>query len=152
MFFGIFEMRLGYLCYLGYSDYCPHLPVRKVSSQVRQEAPDEGRRSHRPKCCEYNNEDEDNSPNNLDNTSGCFLICSNCMGIYQVLYSVKNINDPIFLGWLVGFYGMSNHSVILCRIRFYLRTHIIYELTLFMNSHYFYEQLFTNSSSGLFNS
>ena len=42
--------------------------VRKVSSQVRQEAPDEGWRSHRPKHCEYNNKDEDNSLNNLENT------------------------------------------------------------------------------------
>ena len=42
--------------------------VRKASSQVRQEAPEEGRRVYRPKRCEYNNKDEDNSPNNLDNT------------------------------------------------------------------------------------
>ena len=31
------------------------------------------------------------------------------------------------VGWLVGFYGKSTHWVILCRKRFYLRTHIIYE-------------------------
>ena len=28
------------------------------------------------------------------------------------------------VGWLVGFYGMSTHWVILCLIRFYLRTHL----------------------------
>ena len=55
------------------------------------------------------------------------------------LVKLKYINN-FLVGWLVGFYGMSTHWVILCRIRFYLRTHII-----------FYEQLFTNSSSGLFN-
>ena len=35
-FFGIFEMRLGYLCYLGYSDYCPHLYcyIHNVSADV----------------------------------------------------------------------------------------------------------------------
>ena len=119
------------MCYLGYSDYCPHLycyihnvsadmpsgllqvllvelgnllfklwnflvvigsfhgtsnwtlyliqessrvrkvssQVRKVSSQVWQEAPEEGRRAYQPKRCEYNNKDEDSSPNNLDNTN-----------------------------------------------------------------------------------
>ena len=44
------------------------------------------------------------------------------------------------VGWLVGFYGMSTHWVILCRIRFYLRTQF-----------FFYEQFFTNSCFDLFN-
>ena len=32
-----------------------------VSSQVLQETPEEGRRMHLTKCCEYNNKDGDNS-------------------------------------------------------------------------------------------
>ena len=36
-----------------------------LGSQVRYETPEEGRRRYRPKCCEYNSEDEDNSPNIL---------------------------------------------------------------------------------------
>ena len=37
-------------------------------SRVLQEAPKECQRAHRPKRCEYNNKDEDNSLNNLNNT------------------------------------------------------------------------------------
>ena len=36
----------------------------RVDSRVRQEAPEEGRRMHRPKRCEYNN--KDNSRNFLN--------------------------------------------------------------------------------------
>ena len=41
---------------------------------------------------------------------------------------------PPQVGWLVGFYGMSTHWVILCWIHFYLWTQF-----------FFYEQFFTNS-------
>ena len=34
----------------------------RVGSQVRQETLEEGRKTYRPKCCEYNHKDEDNSP------------------------------------------------------------------------------------------
>ena len=34
--------------------------------RVQQETPEEGRRTYRPKCCEYNNNDEDNSPKTLN--------------------------------------------------------------------------------------
>ena len=37
-----------------------------VGSQVRQETPEEGRRTYQPKCCEYNNKDKDNSPKTLN--------------------------------------------------------------------------------------
>ena len=37
-----------------------------VGSQVRQETPEEGRRTYRLKCCEYNIIDEDNSLNTLN--------------------------------------------------------------------------------------
>ena len=40
--------------------------VPKKGSQVEQEIPEEGRRSHRLKRCTDNNEDEDNSPNNTN--------------------------------------------------------------------------------------
>ncbi len=33
-----------------------------VSSRVRQETPEEGRKTHQPKRCECNNKDEDNNP------------------------------------------------------------------------------------------
>ena len=36
-----------------------------VNSQVQHETPEEGRRTHWLKCCEYNNEADDNSPNIL---------------------------------------------------------------------------------------
>ena len=38
----------------------------RVGYRVRQETPEEGRRTHRPKRCEYNNKDEDNSPKTLN--------------------------------------------------------------------------------------
>ena len=37
----------------------------RVGTRVRQETPEEGRRTYRPKCCEYNNIDEDNSTKTL---------------------------------------------------------------------------------------
>ena len=37
-----------------------------ISSRVQQETPEEGWRTHQPKRCEYNNKDEDNSPNVLN--------------------------------------------------------------------------------------
>ena len=41
----------------------------EFSRNFEQDAPEEGRRAHWPKHCEYNNKDEDNSPNNLENTN-----------------------------------------------------------------------------------
>ena len=53
----------------------------------------------------------------------------------------------VVVGWLVGFYGMSTHWVILCRICFYLQTHIF-----FMNTIFFYKlNFFMNSCFDLFN-
>ena len=43
-------------------------PRVREGSRARQEIPEEGRRTHRPKRCIDNNEDEDNSPNNTNNT------------------------------------------------------------------------------------
>ena len=40
-------------------------PKFHLGSQVWQETPEEGRRMHRPKCCEYNNKDRDNSLDTL---------------------------------------------------------------------------------------
>ena len=37
-----------------------------VGSRVWHEKPKENWKMHRPKCCEYNNKDEDNSPNTLN--------------------------------------------------------------------------------------
>ena len=37
-----------------------------VGSWVRQETPKEGWETHQPKCCEYNNKNEDNSPKTLN--------------------------------------------------------------------------------------
>ena len=37
-----------------------------VGFRVRQEAPEEGRRTYRPKYFEYNNKNEDNSPKTLN--------------------------------------------------------------------------------------
>ena len=34
-----------------------------MGSQVQHETPEEGQRTYWPKCCEYNNRDEVNSPN-----------------------------------------------------------------------------------------
>ena len=34
-----------------------------VSSRLRYETPEQGRGTHQQKRCEYNNKDEDNSPN-----------------------------------------------------------------------------------------
>ena len=36
----------------------------RVGSRVRPETPEEGRRTHWPKRCEYNSNDKDNSPKN----------------------------------------------------------------------------------------
>ena len=38
----------------------------RVGSRVRQETPEEVRRTYRPKRCEYNNKDEDNSLETLN--------------------------------------------------------------------------------------
>ena len=46
------------------------------------------------------------------------------------------------VGWLVAFYGMSTHWVILCRICFYLRTHIFFMNTIFLQTQFFYELMF----------
>ena len=40
-----------------------------INSQVRQEIPEEDQRAYRLKGCTDSNEDEDNSPNNLNNTN-----------------------------------------------------------------------------------
>ena len=46
-----------------------------VGSRVRQETPKEGRRTHRPKRYEYNNnKDEDNSPKTLNDKVVSFTI------------------------------------------------------------------------------
>ena len=37
-----------------------------IGSQVWQETSEEGQKMHWPKCCEYNNKDEDNNPNGLN--------------------------------------------------------------------------------------
>ena len=37
-----------------------------VGSQVQHETLEEGQRTYQPKCCEYNNKDEDNSPKTLN--------------------------------------------------------------------------------------
>ena len=36
-----------------------------VGPRVQHETPEEARRTYRPRCCEYNHKDEDNSPNIL---------------------------------------------------------------------------------------
>ena len=40
--------------------------------KVYHETPEEGRRTHQPKHCEYNNKDELNSPNILTDDKGIF--------------------------------------------------------------------------------
>ena len=40
--------------------------LSRVRSRVRHETSEEDRKTHRLKRCEYNNEDEDNSPNTLN--------------------------------------------------------------------------------------
>ena len=48
-----------------------------VGSQVRQETPEEGRKTYQPKHCENKNEDEENSPNiQRDKTSINFFLQS----------------------------------------------------------------------------
>ena len=42
----------------------------RVGSRVRQETPEEGRRIRQPKRCEYNYNDEDNSPKTLNDKNG----------------------------------------------------------------------------------
>ena len=37
-----------------------------VGFRVQQDIPEEGQRIYRPKYCEYNNKDEDNSPKTLN--------------------------------------------------------------------------------------
>ena len=38
----------------------------RVGSRVRQETPEEDRRTYRPKRCEYNNNEEDNKPKTMN--------------------------------------------------------------------------------------
>ena len=38
----------------------------RVDSRARQETREDGRRTYRPKCCEYNYQDEDNNPKTLN--------------------------------------------------------------------------------------
>ena len=45
-----------------------HILKFHVGSQARQ-TPEEGQRTHEPKCCENNNKDEDNSPKTLNEYS-----------------------------------------------------------------------------------
>ncbi len=40
-----------------------------VGSRVRQETPEEGQRMHRPKRCEYNNNDEDSGVKSLNDSN-----------------------------------------------------------------------------------
>ena len=42
-------------------------PKFRVGSWFRQETPEKGRMTYRPKCYEYNNKDEDNSAKALNN-------------------------------------------------------------------------------------
>ena len=39
--------------------------LKCVDFEVQCELPEEGRRMHRPKCCDYNDEGEDYSPNTM---------------------------------------------------------------------------------------
>ena len=41
----------------------------RVGSRVRQETPEEGRRTHQVKRCEYHSKDKDDSSNNVNNNS-----------------------------------------------------------------------------------
>lgn len=41
--------------------------LHELQLRVQQNASEEGRRSHRLKCCENNTQDEDSSPNNINN-------------------------------------------------------------------------------------
>ena len=58
-------MKLDNFYPLAYSDYCLHFHCYSYSigSWARHETPEEGQRTHQPKHCEYNN--EDNSLNSL---------------------------------------------------------------------------------------
>ena len=47
-----------------------------VGSQVCHETPEEGQRIYQPKCCEYNNKDEDNSPNVLSDKNNSYMMPS----------------------------------------------------------------------------
>ena len=54
------------------SDVCRLSKERGSNFCVGQETPEEGGRTYRPKSCEYNNKDEDNSPKTL-NDKNIFL-------------------------------------------------------------------------------
>ena len=45
------------------------------SQKFRQQTPEEGRRTYRPKRCGNNNKDEDNSPKNLNDKNCCIIYC-----------------------------------------------------------------------------
>ena len=53
-----------------------------VNSRVRQEAPEEGRKTHRPNRCDFKNKDEDNSPKILNKKKE-----------YLIRYNSVQIND-----------------------------------------------------------
>ena len=46
----------------------------RVGSQDVYETTEESQRMHQPKPCEYNNKDEDNSPNKLNEKKDQFLL------------------------------------------------------------------------------
>ena len=56
------EIKTSYLC--GFNK--GRSSKFRVDSWVRQKTSEEGRRTYQPKRCEYNNEDENNSPKTLD--------------------------------------------------------------------------------------
>ena len=47
-------------------------------SRVRQETGEEGQRTYRPKCCEYNKKDEDNSPKDVNDKNHQVLSQNYC--------------------------------------------------------------------------
>ena len=68
-----------------------------VGSRVRKETPEECWK--RPKRCEYNNKDEDNSPKSLNDKNTRFLLCSTTdtfsAGCWPILFKVLTLNVTI---------------------------------------------------------
>ena len=60
----------------------------RVSSRVRQKTPEEGRRIHRPKRCEYGDKDEDNSD---------YLVCKNTSFTNMSKVFIRNGSYPLLL-------------------------------------------------------
>ena len=61
-----------------------------VGSRVRPKTPEKGRRTYRPKCCDYNNEDEDTIPNILSDVImklhlRNFDQWSNCLNVWTAI-------------------------------------------------------------------